>query len=370
MSTAFLDTAVIGAGAAGLTVGRHLSELDRTFELFDEHARVGDSWRERYRSLRLFTPRRFASLPGLRLDVGMFGYPTGQQMGDYLERYAQHFRLPVRTSSRVVALTRSADGPFRLELGDGDEVFAEHVIVTAGAHRVPVVPEFASELDPSIRQLHSLDYQGPEQFAEGPVLVVGAGELRHGCRARGRPHRARRDPRRPAPGTGPRRYRPAVRQHRERTLHPPPPQHHDRQRARTRDEADHHGVMLVRNRLADLDRAGVVRIGRVSGVTAGRPIADGAAPIDAATIVWCTGSRADLGWIRIDDVFGPDGAPREYRGIATGCRGLAFVGLEFQYSVASATLMGMDRDARHVVQELFTGDGVATSAEATDRAVA
>ena len=129
-------------------------------------------------------------------------------------------------------------------------------------------------------------------------------------------------------------------------------------------------MMLVRNRLADLDRAGVVRIGRVSGVAAGRPVADDGATIDAATVVWCTGSRADLGWIRIDDVFGPDGAPREYRGIATGCRGLAFVGLEFQYSVASATLMGMDRDARHVVQELFTGDAVTASTRATDRAVA
>ncbi len=191
MSTAFLDTAVIGAGAAGLTVGRHLSELGRTFELFDEHARVGDSWRERYRSLRLFTPRRFASLPGLRLDVGMFGYPTGQQMGDYLERYAQHFRLPVRTSSRVVALTRSADGPFRLELGDGDEVFADHVIVTAGAHRVPVVPEFASRAGP-------LD---PTAALAG---LPGAGAVRRGARARGR---RRRTPARmsrsrpPAPGT-------------------------------------------------------------------------------------------------------------------------------------------------------------------------
>src|SRR4029453_9938194 len=102
MSTAFLDTAVIGAGGAGLTVGWHLSELGRSFELFDEHPRVGDSWRGRYRSLRLFTPRRFASLPGLRIDIGRFDYPTGQQMGDYLERYARHVRLPVRTSTREI----------------------------------------------------------------------------------------------------------------------------------------------------------------------------------------------------------------------------------------------------------------------------
>jgi putative flavoprotein involved in K+ transport len=370
MSTAFLDTAVIGAGAAGLTVGRHLSELDRTFELYDEHARVGDSWRERYRSLRLFTPRRFASLPGLRLDVGTFGYPTGQQMGDYLERYAQHFALPVRTSSRVVALTRTADGPFRLELGNGDEVFAEHVIVTAGAHRVPVVPGFASELDPSIRQLHSLHYQGPEQFAEGPVLVVGAANsgtdvaleaarAGHAVTLAGRhPGQVPVDIDTPFGNIASGLF---IRHLRSITIDS------ERGRAMKRDD---HGVMLVRNRLADLDRAGVVRIGRVSGVTAGRPVADDGVTIDAATVVWCTGSRADLGWLRIDDVFGPDGAPREYRGIATGCPGLAFVGLEFQYSVASATLMGMDRDARHVVRELFTGDAVTAATHATDRAVA
>ena len=89
MFTTVLDTAIIGAGAAGLTVGKHLADRGVRFELFDGHARVGDSWRERYRSLRLFTPRRFASLPGLRPDIGRFDYPTGEQMGDYLEHYVQ-----------------------------------------------------------------------------------------------------------------------------------------------------------------------------------------------------------------------------------------------------------------------------------------
>jgi len=86
MSTTILDTAVIGAGAAGLIVGRRLAARGIRFELFDEHARVGDAWRERYRSLRLFTPRRFASLPGMLLDVGRFGYPTGEQFGDLLRQ--------------------------------------------------------------------------------------------------------------------------------------------------------------------------------------------------------------------------------------------------------------------------------------------
>ena len=167
MSTTVLDTAVVGAGAAGLLVGRRLADHGVHFELFDDHARIGDSWRERYRSLRLYTPRPYLTMPGLRPDIGRFAYPTGPQMGDYLEHYAQHFRLPVRASTRVVSLTGLDDGRFRLELGDGDDAIAGRVIVTAGAHRIPITPAIASQLDPSIRQLHSLEYQGPSSSPTG-----------------------------------------------------------------------------------------------------------------------------------------------------------------------------------------------------------
>ncbi|MGO7983329.1 NAD(P)-binding domain-containing protein, partial [Rhizobium johnstonii] len=148
-----------------LLVGRRLADRDQRFELFDENARVGDSWRARYRSLRLFSARRFASLPGLRIDIGRFEYPTGMQLADYLERYAQHFQLPVRSGVRVVRLVR-VDGRFRLDLTDGSDVLADRVVVTAGAHRIPVTPAWAGELDPGIRQLHSIDYRDPEQLAE------------------------------------------------------------------------------------------------------------------------------------------------------------------------------------------------------------
>ena len=74
--------------------------------------------------------------------------------------------------------------------------------------------------------------------------------------------------------------------------------------------------------------------------------------IDAATVVWCTGSRPDLGWIDIDGVVDGAGYPIEQRGLASGCPGLGFVGMPFQYSVASSTLMGMDRDAEYVVDTL------------------
>src|SRR6478609_25651 len=175
MTETVLDTAVIGAGAAGLHVGRLLVDRGVRVELFDEHAHVGDSWRERYRSLRIFSPGRVSSLPGLPLDVGFFGYPSAQQMGDYLLRYASRFGIPVRSGATVVSLTREDAGGFRLELANGDTVLAQRVIVAAGAHRVQKRPAFAADLDSGITQVGSIDYRGPEQLAAGTVLVVGAG---------------------------------------------------------------------------------------------------------------------------------------------------------------------------------------------------
>lgn len=353
MST-ITETAVIGAGAAGLIVGMRLAQRGERFELFDEHARVGDSWRERYRSLRLFTPRPFLSLPGLRIDEGRFAYPTGAQMGDYLERYARHFALPVRSSTRIVSLTRPRDGRFRLELEDGDEVTAERVVVTTGAHRIAVVPPFASELDPSIRQLHSLDYRGPEQFADGPVLVVGAANSGtdialeaarsgHAVTLAGRhPGHVPVDIDSPIGNLLAGVF---ISRLRRMTIDSP------KGRA-MRTAVLTHGVMLVRNKPAALDRAGVVQLGRIARVEAGRPVTADGRVVEATTVIWCTGSRPDLGWIDIDGVVGPDGHPVEERGMAIESPGLAFVGMPFQYSVASSTLMGMDRDAEYIVDAL------------------
>lgn len=354
MSTTVLDTAVIGAGAAGLTVGYHLAQQGGSFALFDASARIGDSWRERYRSLRLFTPRPFLNLPGLPIDIGRFSYPTRDQLADYLERYARHFDLPVRLSSEVVALRRLDDGRFRLELGTGDDVIARHVIVTTGAHRVPVTPAFASQLDPSIRQLHSLDYQGPEQFADGPVLVVGAAnsgtDIALEAAANG--HAVTLAGRHPG-------HVPVdidlpignllagffISRLRNATVD------NEKGRAMMKAKAGH-GIMLVRNSLKDLDRAGIVQTGRIERIESGLPVTVDGTPIDAATVVWCTGSRADFGWIDIDGVLDANGRLVAYRGVSTACAGLAFVGMEFQYSAASATLMGMGRDAEHVVATL------------------
>jgi putative flavoprotein involved in K+ transport len=167
------DTVVIGGGQAGLAVGYHLARQDRDFVILDAESRIGDAWRSRWDSLRLFTPARRSGLPGMPLPAEGGYFPTKDEMADYLEAYAARFDLPVRPGVRVETLTREEDR-YLLTSGD-DRLEADHVVVATGAYQNPKVPTFASELDPEIVQLHSSEYRNPDQLQEGGVLVVGAG---------------------------------------------------------------------------------------------------------------------------------------------------------------------------------------------------
>lgn len=366
MSTTEFDLVIVGAGAAGLHTARLAAARGAEFTVLDAHARVGDPWRERYRSLRLFTPRRWARLPGMRLDIGFFDYPTAAQYADYLERYAVSSGMPVRTSTRVDRLTADASGRFRLDVATGEVLFADRVVVATGAHHRPIVPRFAADVDQGIRQIHSTAYRGPEDLQRGPVLVVGAGnsgtDVALDAVASG--HRtiiAGRNPGEvPAPIDSPIGNLMSsifIRRLRRTTI--------DTEKGR-RFQAEHrgHGVNLVRNHMADLEKAGVRHVGRVTGVVDGLPVLSDGETLDVATIVWCTGSLPSHDWVDIPAAFEPNGWPAHERGLATAVPGLAFMGLPFQYSVASPTLMGMERDARHVVERLFAVDAQAPAAVA------
>ncbi|MFL5990519.1 MAG: flavin-containing monooxygenase [Rubrobacteraceae bacterium] len=167
------DTVIIGGGQAGLSVGYHLKKQGRPFVILDANERIGDSWRKRWDSLRLFTPARYDGLAGWRFPAPVLSFPTKDEMADYLESYAARFDLPVRSGVKVESLFREGD---RFVIASGGRRFeADHVVVATGSHQLPKVPPFADELHPGIVQLHSSQYRHPSQLQEGAVLVVGAG---------------------------------------------------------------------------------------------------------------------------------------------------------------------------------------------------
>jgi putative flavoprotein involved in K+ transport len=100
------DTVVIGGGQAGLAIGYYLKEQGRDFAILDAGDRIGDAWRRRWDSLRLFTPAALNALPGMPFPFPGGYFPTKDETADYLEEYARKFDLPVRLGQHVDSLKR------------------------------------------------------------------------------------------------------------------------------------------------------------------------------------------------------------------------------------------------------------------------
>src|SRR5947209_16383977 len=169
-----LDILVIGAGQAGLALGYHLKTTPFAFQIVDCHTRIDDSWRKRYDSLVLFTPRAYSALPGLAVPGDPDGYPTKDEIADYLETYASHFELPVMGDTPIRWLERTNDG-FRATSEAGETIDSRTVVLATGAYQQPAVPPIARQLSSDVLQLSPETYTSPAQIPPGEVLVVGDG---------------------------------------------------------------------------------------------------------------------------------------------------------------------------------------------------
>ena len=349
--TEHFETIVVGGGQAGLTAGYYLKRQGRQFVILDAEERVGDAWRNRWDSLRLFTPAFFSRLPGMPFPAPRWSFPTKNEMADYLEAYAARFELPVRTGAAVDRVTRSGQ---RFSVAAGDLRFeADNVVIATGAHRVPRLPTFAEELDPGIVQLHSIEYRSPAQLRDGDVLVVGAGnsgaeiayelaQTRHISLAGespgqiGVPH-----------GTWPARLGFRV----FRFLGHRVIRVDTRIGRKLAPKLLAKGAPLIRRREQDLAAARVERLPRVTGVEGGRPVLADGRVVDVLNVVWCTGFRSEFAFVDLP-VFDDAGEPRHYRGVVEEEPGLYFVGLVFQYSFSSDALPSRGRDAKYIAQHI------------------
>ena len=169
-----LDILVVGGGQAALALGYHLRHLPYRFQLLDRHARVGDSWRHRYDSLVLFTPRAYSALPGLAVPGDPDGYPTKDEMADYLEMYARHFELPTLLSTGIESLRWRSDR-FEATTSDGRLFETRAVVLANGAFQTPQVPSLSRDLSPEIAQYSTESYRRPAQIPTATGVVVGDG---------------------------------------------------------------------------------------------------------------------------------------------------------------------------------------------------
>ncbi|GAA0036908.1 flavin-containing monooxygenase [Brevibacterium metallidurans] len=337
---------IVGGGQSGLAAartGRDSGWEPVVLEAGDEP--VG-SWPRYYDSLRLFSPRRYSAFPNHPFPGDPNGYPDRDEVADYLRSYAKWLDIEVRTNARVTEV--AADGPgFTVELADGSHLVGDALIAASGSFANPYVPSIPGQEEFEGRVLHVADYRSPEEFSGQRVVVVGAGnsavQVAHELAEHARTSLAVRDQVRFAP-----------------------------QVIAGRDL--HWWLKLTRADLLPpsvLDKiitgtpvidAGKYRAALQTAHPEELPmfaeyVPDGVVWPDSSrervdSVVFASGYRPHLPYLRGLGVLDEAGAPRHDRGISTVLPGLAFLGLEFQRSFSSNTLRGVHRDAGYVVDAL------------------
>ena len=344
------EVIVIGGGQAGLSTGYYLSKAGLRFLILDASERIGDSWRSRWDSLRLFTPCKYCSLPGLSFPAPKYSFPTKDEMADYLEQYARHFELPVRSGVRVDALWRE-DAVYKVKAGN--EIFeAGHVVVAMSNYQHPKFPPVAKELDEQITQLHSSAYKNPSQLQPGAVLIVGVGnsgaEIAMELCKTHEVWLAGRD-------TGHVPFDITNRNvlrfiipflfrfifHRLLTTN-------TILGRKAKAKMISHGAPLIRQKPKQLMGAGIKRVPRLTSVKAGKPFLENGEIAEVINVIWCTGFYPRFSWIDLP-VF-KDEEPVQERGIVTNEPGLYFVGLHFLFAYSSSMIQGVGRDAKYIVE--------------------
>jgi putative flavoprotein involved in K+ transport len=354
-ATQHREIVVIGGGQAGLAIGHHRAEQGRGFTILEAAGAPAAAWQARWDSLKLFTPVRYNSLPGLAFPGDPDSYPGRDDVVAYLTDYARRFELPVEFDSRVQSV-RANDGGFVVEVADRTYE-ADQVVVATGPFQVSFVPRISERLDSGVAQLHSSDYRSPEDLPDGPALVVGGGNtgfqiatelaasrevhLALGARQTPLPQRILgRDLFRYLKATGLMRTTVTSRIGR---------------RMKDRDT-------LIGSSPHAARKQGIrmrPRATEAAGATV--TFADGShLTVDA--VIWATGFTLDHSFVELP-VFDDDGTVAHQRGV-TATPGVYFLGLPWQHTRGSALLGWVKHDAGHIARAIedFTHGGASRSA--------
>lgn len=340
-----LDTLIVGAGQAGLAAGYHAQRGKLSFAILEAGPAPAGSWPHYYDSLRLFSPARYSSLPGLAFPGDPERYPTRDEVVAYLAKYTRHFALPVEVNRRVEAVRRVGD---LFEVATTNQSYRARTVVAAtGAFHRPYIPQLPGRTEFQGQVLHSFEYRNPAPFAGKRVVVVGAGnsavQIAVELAREARVTLATREPV---------KFRP------QRILGR---DIHFWLRASGLDTLPLGLVTRVGNAAGVLD-TGVYAAALAGGRPDRRPMftrftgsgvvwSDGT-PEAVDGVIFATGYRPNLGYLTGLGAFGSGEEPVHRGGVSLTAPGLYYVGLSGQRSHASATIRGVGRDAGYVMRHL------------------
>ena len=343
-----VEVLVIGGGQAGLAAGYHLKIARIPFVILDSNSRVGDSWRQRWDSLELFTPRPFASLPGLKVSKKYNYYPKKDEIADYFEAYADKFKLPIMSGMNVTKVTKNSSS-FVVEVGQ-QTIIAQNIIIATGPYAAPLVPVCAKKLDRDIYQIHSSQYKNPMQINSDAVTIVGGGnsatQLAEELFVAGKSVTIISSK---MPWFLP------------KTILGISSYWWFYLSGTLRSDTDSVISKYVRRRgdgiiglsAKKLIKSGSIKheISRVTDATTSSLVLDNEKHIPASSIVWATGFKPSYDWLNVRGTLGAKDKPVQLKGISP-VAGVYWIGLPWQSKMNSGIISGVGSDAKFIVKRI------------------
>jgi putative flavoprotein involved in K+ transport len=405
------DVLIVGAGHCGLAMSSFLTEARREHIVLERRPRLGGGWQDRWDQFTLVTPNWTSSFPGWAYDGSdPNGFMSRDEITARVARYADIASVPVALGSEVLRITPAGARGFRVMTNRGD-LSARQIVVATGSYHTPRIPALTQSISDRVTQLHSHDYRNVKALPPGAVLIVGSGQtglqLAEEIFESGRPVYISVG----SAGRVPRRYRgrdifswlAELLRHGEsfginmptaETL-PDPRRRFNAMPALSGHNGGHdmnlrqfaaNGMTLAgrlvgadgeqltfadelpRNlQLVDnffderfrtqidayIERAGIKAPPDDNVLITFQP--EGLTELNllnagVTTIIWATGYALDYGWIDslvLDDL----GYPRNVRGVSV-VPGIFFIGLLWQHSQASASLLGPELDGPYLAQNM------------------
>ncbi len=349
-----LDCLIIGGGQSGIAVSYACKKRSISHAVLEAHDAIGDNWRERYDSLRLFTPRCMSTLDNMAMPGDPDGFPAKDEMAAYFEQYTMTYVLPVELSQKVSNIRYDTKGEARFitTTGQGQKWYAKTVVIATGPYQIPFVPSEAQHLNTDMAQFHSSNYHNCNDVHGNAVLIAGCGN----SGAQIAVELAESGKNVTIAAMHPLKFAPAVLLGKSLfwwqntmgsvILYAPT----NSRRGRFLKQ---YGVPIVGMELKRLLEQG--RVIQKPAVTDAQghevQFADGSRQ-QYDTVVWCTGFRGDYPLLRtIAGALDDNGLPVHTEGISP-VPGLFYAGQEWQRSRASSLVLGASRDAEFVVGRL------------------
>ncbi|MES5893342.1 NAD(P)-binding domain-containing protein [Bacillus cereus group sp. RP43] len=341
-----LDAIIVGAGQAGLTMGYYLKQAGYSFLLLEAGKRIGDSWRNRYDSLQLFTPREFSSLPGMILKGEGNGFPYKDEIATYLEEYTRFFQLPVQVQTEVLKIRKKKE---IYEIHTPKEILqSKKVIIATGGFQQPYIPSFSKHLSSHIFQIHSSQYKSPSQVPKGTVLVVGGGNSGMQIAVElAKTHEVTMSISHSLTFLPLHLFRKSIFNWLEKIglLYAETNTKRGKWFQKRKDPIfGFEGKELIHNGAIKLQE-------KVVSASENNIMFQNGNTYSAESVIWSTGFVQGYKWIEIEKAVNENGFPNHIKGISP-VRGLYYIGLPWQSQRGSALICGVGRDAAYLLSEI------------------